>query len=210
MNIVHEEIEAYLQSLTPPRPAVLAEMETYAAERDFPAIGPEVGRYLQQLVLLTGARRVFELGSGFGYSAVWMALAMQPGGTVECTENDADNVERGRRYAAEAGVADRLVWHEGDALAAVERATGPYDIILNDVDKHQYPRALELAWPKLRPGGVMVTDNVLWSGRIVRERPPSEDTRGVLAFNDAAYALPDALVTVLPLRDGLLVAVKMG
>jgi caffeoyl-CoA O-methyltransferase len=209
MNIVDPAIDQYLKSLTPARQGVLETMEAYAREREFPIIGPLVGRFLQQMVKLTSARRIFEMGSGFGYSALWMALAMDGDGTIDCTETDAANVERGRQWLDDAGVSHCIAWHHGDALSFMRQAEGPFDLILNDVNKDQYPEGLKIAWPKLRRGGVMITDNTIWSGRIVAEDPPSESTQGVLAFNRQAYALPDALATILPLRDGLLVAVKV-
>lgn len=114
-------------------------MEQYARETAFPIIGPLVGSLLQQLVHLTGARRVFEMGSGYGYSAIWFALAMQPDGKVECTEADDNNIKRGIEYADRAGVGDKIIWHHGDALEVLQSAAGQYDIILNDVHKEQYP-----------------------------------------------------------------------
>ncbi len=209
MELTNPAINDYLHNLTPPRHRVLAEMEQYAKDNKFPIIGPLVGRFLHQLVHLTNAARIFEMGSGYGYSAVWFSSAMKDGGTVECTEMDQANIQRGQKYTIAAGVADHITWHQGDALESMRNATGPYDIILNDVDKEQYPRALEIAWPKLRRGGIMVTDNVLWSGRIVEENTPSESTAGILEFNKRAYALPDSICSLMPIRDGLLLAVKV-
>lgn len=208
MTVHSPELEAYLSSLLPDRNSVLADMEAYAREHKFPIIGPLVGRFLQQMVRLTNARRVFEMGSGYGYSAVWFATAMADGSIVECTETDAANIARGKAFAQAAGVGDRIEWHQSDALDAMATAAGPFDIILNDVDKHQYPRALELAWPQLRRGGVMITDNVLWSNRVINEKPPSSGTAGILEFNRSSYALPDALSVIIPLRDGLMVSIK--
>jgi predicted O-methyltransferase YrrM len=202
------ELEQYLLSLTPPRSSVLAEMEAYARANKFPIIGPLVGQFLQQLVYLTNARRIFEMGSGYGYSAIWFASAMGSDGTVECTEMDEANIARGQHHAESAAVGHKIRWHRGDALESMARAEGEYDIILNDVDKEQYPRALEIAWPKLRRGGVMITDNVLWSGRVLTENPPSSATAGILEFNRISSALPDALCSLMPLRDGLMVALK--
>lgn len=208
MTVHSPDLEAYLSSLLPDRNSVLADMEAYAREHKFPIIGPLVGRFLQQMVRLTNARRVFEMGSGYGYSAIWFATAMEDGGLVECTETDAANISRGRAFAQAAGFGDRIVWHQSDALEAMGAAKGAYDIILNDVDKHQYPRALELAWPQLRRGGVMITDNVLWSNRVINEKPPTPGTAGILEFNRSSYALPDALSVIIPLRDGLMVSFK--
>lgn len=208
MNITDPAINSYLRKLTPAGHPVLQEMEQYAAKHDFPIIGPLTGRTLQQLVILIGAKRIFEMGSGYGYSAISMALVMRPGGTIECTEMDRENIARGRQYAQTARVGKKIIWHDGDALESMRKAKGKYDIILCDVNKEQYPAALEIAWPKLRKGGIMVTDNALWSARVVTEKPPKPATAGILKFNRMVYALPDALCTLLPLRDGLLLAVK--
>ncbi len=183
-------------------------MEEYAREKQFPIIGPLVSRFLQQLVILTGATRVFEMGSGFGYSALWMSLVLPDGGQIHCTEFDPENIERGRKYHKTAGVANKIIWHQGDARESMREAKGEFDIILNDIDKEQYPQALAIAWPKLRRGGIMVTDNSLWSGAVITEETPRESTAGVLAVNRDTYGLSDAITTILPLRDGLLLAVK--
>jgi predicted O-methyltransferase YrrM len=195
--------------ITPDRHPVLQEMEVYAAENDFPIIGPLVGRFLAQLVHLTGAKRIFEMGSGYGYSAIWFSQALPRDGVVECTETDEDNIARARVYADRAGVGEKIMWYQGDALQSMADTLGPYDIILCDVNKDQYPRALEIAWPKLRRGGIMITDNVLWSGRIVEQNEPDDSTGGILEFNDRCYELSDALCTIMPLRDGLMLAVKV-
>lgn len=208
MNITDPRISTYLHELTPPLQAELIRMEKYAAKNGFPIIGPLVGRLLQQLVVLTSAKRVFEMGSGYGYSAISMALAMGNSGTIECTEMSSDNIERGCGHAKAAGVSRKIVWHQGDALESMRKARGKYDIILCDVDKEQYPEALRIAWPRLRRGGIMVTDNVLWSGRVVTEKPPQPATKGILAFNRAIYRLPDAICSLMPIRDGLMLAVK--
>ncbi|MFH2054623.1 MAG: O-methyltransferase [bacterium] len=208
MDILNPEISRYLEQLTPERPPVLQEMEAYAREHKFPIIGPQVGHFLQQLVILTDAKRIFEMGSGYGYSALWMALAMGSGGRIECCEFDSANIERGRQWLALADVSDKVAWHQGDAREAIKETQGPFDIILNDIDKEWYPEALRLAWPELRPGGVMVTDNALWSGRVVTQNPPAESTVGVRQVNLDAYAVGEGVASLLPLRDGLLVITK--
>jgi predicted O-methyltransferase YrrM len=209
LTIIEPSVGDYLGALTPPRQGALSAMEAYAKENSFPIIGPLVGRFLQQLVRLSGAQHVFEMGSGYGYSALWMAMAMDARGKIECTEADANNIRRGEAYFQQAGLTDRVVWRHGDALDAMRRVDGPFDLILNDVNKAHYPDALGIAWPKLRRGGVMVTDNALWSGRVVSEPNPDADTRGVIRMNQLAYALPDAVTTLIPLRDGLLISVKL-
>lgn len=208
MNIVEPQVLQYLNCMIPERHPVLHEMERYAEEKRFPIIGPLVGRFLQQLVTMTRAKRIFEMGSGYGYSAAWMALALPDDGKIECCEFKDENIECGRTYLQRLGVGDRVDWHSGDALETMANTSETFDLILNDVDKHQYPKSLEIAWPRLRNGGVFVTDNALWSGRIVSEDPPSKSTSGVLRVNKDAYALEDAIASIIPLRDGLLLLVK--
>lgn len=208
MDILNSEIAAYLDHLTPTRPPVLQEMETYAREHKFPIIGPQVGHLLQQLVILTEAKRIFEMGSGYGYSALWMALALSDEGKIQCSEFDSDNIARGRKWLDQAGVGGKVEWFEGDAREAIKQADGPFDIIVNDIDKQWYPEALKLAWPKLRPGGVMLTDNALWNGRVVSEEPATDSTKGVRQVNLDAYAVGDGVASLLPLRDGLLLVAK--
>lgn len=208
VDILNPEISAYLDKLTPERPPVLQQMESFAAEHKFPIIGPQVGHFLQQLVILTDALQIFEMGSGYGYSALWMALAARPECKIQCCEFAAANIERGRKWLSEAGVGDKVSWHEGDAREAIKAAKGPFDMILNDIDKQWYPEALKLAWPKLRPGGVMVTDNAIWSGRVVSETSPTDSTKGVRQLNLDAYGIGDGVASLLPLRDGLLVIAK--
>jgi predicted O-methyltransferase YrrM len=182
-------------------------MEAYAKEHGFPIIGPLVGRVLQQLVIMTGAKRVFELGSGYGYSALWMAMVLPPDGSVNCTDGDPDNERRAKDYFERAGLRSKLRFRVGDALELFAKETGPFDLILNDIDKEGYPDTIKPVKDKLRSGGVFVTDNLLWSGRIF-DSDPSESTRGVIKFTKELYDDPDFLTTIIPIRDGISVAVK--
>jgi predicted O-methyltransferase YrrM len=209
LDIVHPQLQPYLEQLAGPSPAVAAEMEAYARAHDFPIVGPQVGRLLRMLAGLVRAERIFELGSGFGYSALWLADALGPRGRIECTETNPDNISRGRAWLQAAGVGERVTWHGGDALAQLRAADGAFDLIFNDIDKEQYPEALRVAWPRVRPGGLMITDNVLWSGRVVTEVPPADSTAGILEFTRDAFALMDAHTSIVPLRDGLLLAWKL-
>lgn len=209
MEILAPEISQYLNEVTPESPAILKEMEEYAREHKFPIIGPLAGRFLQQIVHISGASRIFEMGSGFGYSALWMSLVLQQDGRINCTEFDAANIERGQSYHERANVTGKVTWHQGDALEFMRKAEGPFDMIVNDVDKHQYPESLQVAWSKLRRGGIMITDNSLWGGRVVTEEEPARSTAGVKEVNRVAYELSDAMTTIIPIRDGLLMSVKM-
>lgn len=203
MDVVDPRLEGYLESLLPPADPVRAEMEALATKRGFPIVGPLVGRFLALLVELTGARRVLEMGSGFGYSALWFARALPDDGEVILTEYDAGDCDRARRFLEAGGVAGKASFLVGDALQLVPELDGAFDIVLIDVDKEQYPDALEIALPKVRPGGLLIADNVLWFGRVVEERPPSPSTEGILEFNRRIHADPRLRVATVPLRDGL-------
>lgn len=201
-------VEDYLYSLLPPRDEVLAEMEAEAAQRDVPIVGPAVGRIFSQLVMMTGARTVFELGSAIGYSTIWWAMAVGEGGRVVYTDSDKKNADKARRYCERAGVANRIDFRVGDALELLSEEKQPYDIIFNDVDKEDYPRVLRLAVPRVRKGGLFVTDNVLWSGKVADPNPGEATTRAIIEFNRLLYASAELFTTILPIRDGVGVAVK--
>lgn len=201
-------VEDYLYSLLPAREDVLAEMEAEAASRDIPIVGPAVGRLFQQLALMIGAKTVFELGSAIGYSTLWWARAVGDGGRVYYTDSDSKNAEQAKRYFQRAGVADRITIKTGDALELLSEDKQPFDIIFNDVDKEDYPRVFRLAVPRLRKGGLFVTDNVLWSGKVAQPNPGESTTKAILEFNRLLYNSSDLFTTILPLRDGVAVAVK--
>jgi predicted O-methyltransferase YrrM len=203
LNIVDPRLERYLEGLLDDPDPVQREMEELARQRGFPIVGPLVGRLLMLLAKATSARRILELGSGFGYSALWFARALPDDGEIILTEYDSEDSERSREFLVAAALAERATFLVGDALQLVASVAGPFDIIFNDVDKEQYPAALEKALPKLRPGGLLITDNVLWQGRVVDENPPEPSTAGVLEFNRRIHADPRLEVAMVPLRDGL-------
>lgn len=200
-------VDDYLYSMLPKRHSVLVEMEEYAAERDIPIVGPAVANVLQQYALMINARTVFELGSAIGYSTIWWAQAVGDGGTVIYTDSDSKNAERARGYFARAGVSNRVKLQIGDALELLSEQKQEFDIIFNDVDKDDYPRVLRLVAPRLRKGGLFITDNVLWSGRVA-EKNPDARTKAILEFNRKLYDSPEFVTTILPIRDGLAVALK--
>lgn len=208
MQIVDAAVERYMRSLAPSRHPVLREMEAYAAEKNFPIIGPLCGRLLYQYALLVGAKQVFEMGSGFGYSTFWFAMAVGPKGRVIHTDNSEENSHQAKKFLGQAGLADRVVFEVGDALETVHRYEGPFDVILIDVDKEGYPEALQLAKERVRVGGLILTDNVLWSGAVAH--PPSDKaTESILTYNRAAFEDPDLLTTILSVRDGLAVSLRL-
>jgi predicted O-methyltransferase YrrM len=201
-------VEDYVYSLLPARDEVLTEIETEAAKNKVPIVGPAVARLLYQLAVISRAKTVFEMGSAIGYSTIWWARAVGKDGRVIYTDGDRKNADKAQKYFARAGVADRITIHVGDALEFLSEQKEPYDIIFNDVDKEDYPRVLRMAAPKLRSGGLFVTDNVLWSGRVAEKNPAEASTKAILAFNQALYATPELFSTILPIRDGVAVAVK--
>jgi len=201
-------VEDYIYSILPPRDEVLAEMEAEANTQKVPIVGPAVGRILQQLALMIRAKTVFEMGSAIGYSTIWWARGVAEGGRVIYTDGNPQNAERARRYFDRAGVAARITVRVGDALELLSEQKEQFDIIFNDVDKHDYPRVFRLAVPKLRKGGLFVTDNVLWSGRVAEKNPTEDTTKAILEFNRLLYGSPDLFTTILPIRDGVAVAVK--
>lgn len=209
MDIVDPLIDDYLARLAGSPDPVEAEMRRYADDRGgFPVVGPVVGKLLHQLALLASARRVFELGSGFGYSAFWFARAVLPGGQVTLTDYDADNLERARAWLGQAGLVDRCRFEPaGDGLEILARADGEFDVVFLDLQKSDYPRALSLALPKLRRGGLLLAHSVLWGGAVARgESDP--DSAGLREFLRLVHAADGLVTTVLPLRDGLSITVK--
>ena len=201
-------VDDYLYSMLPKRDDVLVEMEEYATKHNVPIVGPAVARVLQQLALMINARTVFELGSAIGYSTVWWAQAVGENGHVVYTDGDAKNAERARGYFTRAGVSRRITLHTGDALEVLSEQKQEFDIIFNDVDKDDYPRVLRLVAPRLRKGGLFVTDNVLWSGRVAEKSPTDSRTKAIVEFNRKLHDSREFYTTILPIRDGLAVALK--
>src|ERR1700686_2645663 len=199
-------VEDYLYSMLPPRDEVLAEMESEAAKRKIPIVGPAVARILHQLALMIGAKTVFEMGSAIGYSTIWWARAVGQGGLVFYTDGDRKNADQARGYFERAGVLSRINVATGDALELLSEHKQEFDIIFNDVDKEDYPRVFRLALPRLRKGGLFVTDNVLWSGKVA-QKDPDHTTKAIMEFNRLLYHSKDLFTTILPIRDGVAVAV---
>ena len=201
-------VDDYLYSMLPKREEVLAEMEDYATAHSIPIVGPAVARVLEQLALMINARTVFELGSAIGYSTIWWAQAVGDKGRVIYTDGDSKNAERARGYFQRAGVSNRIKLHTGDALEYLSEQKQEFDIIFNDVDKEDYPRVLRLVASRLRKGGLFITDNVLWSGRVAEKNPTDARTKAILEFNRKLYDTREFYTTLLPIRDGLAVALK--
>jgi predicted O-methyltransferase YrrM len=205
-----EATDNYIYDLLPERDAVVTEMEKYADEHDTPIIGPAVARLLALLVQISGAKRIFEMGSAIGYSTVWLARAAGPKAKVFYTDGDPDKARLAREYFRRAGVARRITVQTGDSLELLKKATGKFDLIFNDVDKHQYPAALRVALPKLRRGGLLITDNTLWNGKAARPAASDDSqTLGVQEFNRLVGSAKHLYTVLLPMRDGVTVCRKI-
>jgi len=215
MDITHPAVEDYIRGLLARHDEpVLLEMEAEAKERGFPIVGRMVGVVLEILARGIGARRVFELGSGFGYSAYWFARAAGPDGDVHLTDGDPDNDQKAMDYLRRAGLDKPIRFHVGDAVTSLNATEGQFDIVYCDIDKHGYPVAWRAARDRIRVGGLYICDNTLWSGRVTEgyaeedQRP--EWTSAIDEMNRAVAADADYLATILPIRDGVLAALRLS
>lgn len=215
MDIVNPKVERYLADLLEGRgEAVLREMETEAEARDFPAVGRVVGATLEILARAVGARRVLELGSGFGYSGYWFARAVGPDGEVHLTDDDPDNERKALEYLSRAGLAERVRFHVGNALEVLDALPGEFDVVFCDISKGDYPRAWEKARDRVRPGGLYLCDNVLWSGRVAEDVVSDDQAPGwteAVREHNRMIAEDDRYLSVIvPTRDGVMVALRVG
>jgi predicted O-methyltransferase YrrM len=206
--IVNPEIEGYMKSLIPSGDKVLEEMEEYARRNAFPMVGPLVGRFLYETALIGNAKTVLELGSGFGYSAYWFAKAIGESGTLTFTDMSQENARIAGDFFDKAGLRDRIDIRVGDAVRILEESPGGFDIIFNDIDKEYYPGVIDKAYDKLRKGGLLIADNVLWFGRVLTG-DGSPSTEGVREFTRLLFSHKGFFTTIIPLRDGLSLSVKL-
>lgn len=211
------EVDDYLTGLAGVgwQDAVLDDMEARAREYDFPIVGRAVGRLLELQARTVGARRVMELGSGYGYSAYWFARAVGEDGEVVCTDGDPANAAMAERYLRRAGVWDRVDYRVGDALTSFADVEGTFDVVYCDIDKDGYPDAWAAARDRIRVGGLFVCDNTLWSGRVAGvPLPPSAFhdavTPAIVAMTRAVAEDERYVSTLVPLRDGVLVALRVA
>jgi predicted O-methyltransferase YrrM len=189
----------------------MQEMEARAQETDFPIIGPASGQLCYEVARMIGARKVFELGSGFGYSTAWFARAVTEngGGVVHHVVWDEDLSRDARQYLNALGFEDIVRYTVGEAVEALRAESGLFDLIFNDIDKQGYPQSLDVIEQKLRRGGVLIIDNMLWSGRIFDEGDHSPDTEGVREFTRRITTSPEWITSLVPIRDGVIVAYRM-
>src|SRR5262245_18375775 len=185
MDLVRPDIDRYLADFAAHDDPVLRRMETIAAEPNFPIVGPQVGRLLEMAARSCGAQRVLELGSGFGYSAYWFLRGTGLTGTVLLTECDAETAKSAQACLSRGGFSGRFGIEVGDGLVIAEALEPPFDIVFCDIDKQDYPKALPIVRRLLRPGGLFITDNMLWDGRVLNPAPDDAVTRGVLELTAA-------------------------
>ncbi len=207
MNMLLADIDAYLLQACPARDSILAEMESRAAADSFPIVGPLVGRLLFQLARISGAKRLLELGSGFGYSGYWFGSAVGPGGELTLTDFSSRNLRDAQSYFKRGGISCRTRFREGDALRTLGQVSGPFDIIFNDVDKARYPEVLTRASNLLRPGGLLISDNLLVQGRVL-ESGADENVRGIREYTRLIFDNEEYFSSVIPIRDGVSVSLK--
>jgi len=212
IEVLPEKLRNYLEALVPERAAELRKMEAYAKEKDFPIIGPACGHVCYMLARMIGARNIFELGSGFGYSTAYFARAVveNGGGSVHHVVWDDDLSEKARGHLRVMGYEDVVEYHVSEAVQTLRETDGPFDIIFNDIDKQAYPESLPVIESKLRPGGVLIIDNMLWSGRIWDSSDQSPATSGIREFTRQITTSANWIASLLPIRDGMVVAVKVA
>jgi predicted O-methyltransferase YrrM len=218
IDVLPDHTDAYLQAVGPEPDEVLEEMDAYAEEHGFPHVGPALGGWLQLLARMVDAERVFEFGSGYGYSAYWFARALPADGEIVCTELDEDEIELGREFLERGGFEDVVEYEHGDAVEIVDDYDGPFDVVLIDHQKHRYADAFEAVREKVAPGGIVVADNVMTGGTIEFEallrawhddEPPDSDdemTNGIDEYLHTVRDDPAFETAVLPLGEGLSVS----
>lgn len=205
------QVEVYGDGLVPARPSELQRMEAYAQEHDFPIIGPASGQLCYQIARMIGARRVFELGSGYGYSTAWFARAVQEngGGVVHHVVWEEKLTHMAQGHLSALGFDGLIQYHTGEAVSVLRQTEGPFDLIFNDIDKPGYPDSLPVIEAKLRPGGVLIIDNMIWHERVWDATNNDAATLGVREFTRRITTSPNWITSLVPIRDGLIVAYKV-
>ena len=212
-QVVPDAVEQYLSSLNRQGDAVLQDIARIGAERDLPLVDAEVGALLRVLATAVHAKRILEIGTAIGYSGIWLAGALPAGGTLLTMEYDEERARQARGHFARAGLESRVSVMVGDAQRLLAKVAGPFDLIFQDGDKKLYGPMLDRLVDLLRPAGLLVTDNVLWSGEVVpgfvkEPRRPADDTRAVADYNERLNRHPALLTSIVPLRDGVAISVK--
>jgi len=203
-------ISRYQEEIMPERPEVLREMEARARQERFPIVGPAVGQLLYVLTRLSRARRVFELGSGFGYSTAWFAMGVRDngGGEVMHVVWDEALSNSARGYLGRLGLDGIVQYRVGEAVSELSKTSGTFEIIFNDINKKGYPASFPVIKSRLAAGGLLIVDNMLWSGRVLDPAADDPDTAGVRELTRTVFADPGFASVLLPLRDGVMLALR--
>jgi predicted O-methyltransferase YrrM len=212
-SIVPEPIEQYLAGLNRLSDSVLNDIAQAGRRTELPLVDAEVGALLRVLATAVGATRILEIGTAVGYSGIWLAGALPPGGMLITIEAMPDRAKQARENFARAGLTDRANVMVGEASLILAKVTGPFDVIFQDGDKGLYSPMLDRLVDLLRPGGLLVTDNVLWSGEVVPgfvkvPQKDVEETRAIIDYNKRLSGHPGLLTAIVPLRDGVSISVK--
>jgi caffeoyl-CoA O-methyltransferase len=212
MSDLHDfyQINTYLDRLVPERPEELRLMEAYAERTNFPIIGPVCGHLCYQIARMVGARSVFEMGSGYGYSTAWFARAVMEngGGKVHHVVWDEKLSTDARRHLEKLGYSSFMEYHVAEAIETLSHTPGPFDLIFNDIDKECYPESLPMIREKLRPGGVLIVDNLLWHGQVLDGGGSDPSTEGVRELTRLLTTDPNWISSLVPIRDGMLIAYR--
>lgn len=209
-KIEYQPVQEYLEGLVPTREPELQKMEEYAERNGFPIIGPVCGYYCYQLARMIAARAVFELGSGYGYSTAWFAKAVREngGGVVHHTVWENDLSQCAQEHLSALGLADLVRFHNAEAVESLRQTPGQFDIIFNDIDKEGYPDSLPVIQEKLRHGGILIIDNMLWHGQTLDPDDHEASTEAIRQFTRRITTDPAWIVSLTPARDGMIVAYK--
>lgn len=222
MTPIPTRINEFARALGPDTDAVIEEMNTYAEEEGFPTVGPAVGSWFSTLARMIDAQRVFEFGSGFGYSAYWFARGLPDDGGIVLTDHDPENLDRAREYLSRGGYLDMATLEQGDAIRTIDNYKLSFDIVLIDNEKHRYREAFEAVREQVAPGGLVLVDNAMTAGEHVdfdalatefvdgEVVEMNEGTRGVAEYLEYVLDDPAFETVVLPLGEGVAMSQRLG
>jgi predicted O-methyltransferase YrrM len=209
--LIPEYLMDYIESMVPERLPEMQAMEADAEKIDFPIVGPACGYLCYQVARMIGARHIFELGSGFGYSTAWFARAVSEngGGEVYHVVWDEELSRQAREHLSALGYDGIIRYYVGEAVQTLRETAGPFDLIFNDIDKEDYAGSLPVIAAKLRKGGVLIVDNMLWHGNIFNGRDRTPATDSVRKLAGLLTCSPDWISSLVPIRDGIMLAYKV-
>lgn len=211
--IVPDSVEHYLSGLNRASDPILDAIARDGETKNLPLVDAEVGALLRVLATAIGARRILEIGTAIGYSGVWLAGALPADGLLFTMEKDVERAKTARENFERAGLSSKVNVIVGDAGLIINKVSGPFDLIFQDGHKPLYVTLLDKLVALLRPGGLLITDNVLWDGEVVpgfTDAPGknAEDTKAIADYNQKLNAHPSLITSTVPLRDGVAISVK--